>query len=255
MASRLAPIGILMDITDRKQGEMELQETNRRLAEALVELQQTQQKLIQEERLRAWARWRAALRMISTICWRRLWALPNCCFCTLKAGALRRKRLIISGEFTRPPRVPPPWSAACANFIAIEMIPNYNWRLTCTCGQADYPADPAPLERPIVSQGGACSCGSLTCGPCPLITGNKAELQEMLTNLMLNAVDALVAEGRILIRVFTDIKTNGPYPTDQTPTHVVLEISDTGMGMNEETQRRCFEPFFSTKGDTALVWA
>src|SRR5947207_1296971 len=35
---------------------------------------------------------------------------------------------------------------------------------------------------------------------------------------------------------------------DKNPSHVVLEVIDTGVGMDEETRKHCLEPFFSTKG-------
>ena len=70
----------------------------------------------------------------------------------------------------------------------------------------------------------------------PKVTGNVAELREVLTNLIFNAIDAMPKGGNITIR--THCKDN----------QVVLEVSDTGHGMTEEIRRRCFEPFFTTKG-------
>jgi PAS domain S-box-containing protein len=75
----------------------------------------------------------------------------------------------------------------------------------------------------------------------PTIGGIAAELREALTNLIFNAVDAIVAkgetEGTITIRTG---RRNG---------FVFLEVTDTGIGMDEETKRRCMEPFFTTKGE------
>ncbi|MGD1018279.1 MAG: response regulator [Verrucomicrobiia bacterium] len=70
----------------------------------------------------------------------------------------------------------------------------------------------------------------------PTVSGNVAELREVMTNLIFNAVDAMPEGGTISIRTHWD------------DTHVVLEVSDTGHGMTEEIRRRCFEPFFTTKG-------
>ena len=69
----------------------------------------------------------------------------------------------------------------------------------------------------------------------PLISGNEEELREVLTNLILNAVDAMPKNGTITLRTRFEGK------------QVVLEVSDTGVGMTEEVKQRCFEPFFSTK--------
>ncbi len=80
----------------------------------------------------------------------------------------------------------------------------------------------------------------------PLFVGIESEVREALTNLILNAVDALPEGGRITIRTFAprcDF-TN----TRREPSQVVLEVSDTGTGMDERTREHCLEPFFSTKG-------
>ncbi len=70
----------------------------------------------------------------------------------------------------------------------------------------------------------------------PVLLADAAELREMLTNLIFNAVDALPRGGEITLRT----RTQGQ--------EVALEVQDTGTGMDEETRRRCLEPFFTTKG-------
>jgi len=75
------------------------------------------------------------------------------------------------------------------------------------------------------------------------LVGIESELREALTNLILNAVDAIPTGGTITVR--TRVGSRG---SSDTPTHVLLEVGDTGVGMSEETRKRCLEPFYSTKG-------
>jgi len=81
----------------------------------------------------------------------------------------------------------------------------------------------------------------------PEFVGIESELREALTNLILNAVDALPQGGKIEVRTRAVSLEPGP-AGHRTPTHVVLEVSDTGIGMDEQARKRCLEPFFSTKG-------
>jgi CheY-like chemotaxis protein len=71
----------------------------------------------------------------------------------------------------------------------------------------------------------------------PAVLGVESEIRDMLVNLIFNAVDALPSGGSIFL------STHGGAG------RVVVEISDTGIGMDEETRRRCLEPFFTTKGE------
>ncbi len=80
----------------------------------------------------------------------------------------------------------------------------------------------------------------------PALTGIESEVREAITNLILNAVDALPYGGKIMVRTRA-VRWNLTSP-GSAPSHVVLEISDTGIGMDAETRKRCLEPFFSTKG-------
>ena len=80
----------------------------------------------------------------------------------------------------------------------------------------------------------------------PELLADGAELREMLTNLIFNAVDALPEGGAITVR--TSLAEPEPGGVDEAGRALLLEVADTGVGMNEETRRRCLEPFFTTKG-------
>jgi signal transduction histidine kinase len=71
----------------------------------------------------------------------------------------------------------------------------------------------------------------------PPVAGNAAELREVLTNLIFNAVDAMPEGGAITVRTGHDAKG------------VFVSVSDTGIGMTEAELGRCLEPFFTTKGE------
>jgi CheY-like chemotaxis protein len=77
---------------------------------------------------------------------------------------------------------------------------------------------------------------ALDLGTVPPVDGQPSELREVLTNLILNAVDALPRGGQIRIGA----RARGD--------RVEVTVADTGLGMSESTRRRIFEPFFSTKG-------
>ena len=74
----------------------------------------------------------------------------------------------------------------------------------------------------------------------PNVMGDDIELRDALTNLVFNAVDAMPEGGALTLR--TRAVDQGGSPAVQ------VEVADTGIGMDEETRRRCIEPFFTTKG-------
>jgi len=83
----------------------------------------------------------------------------------------------------------------------------------------------------------------------PLVNGNASELREALTNLILNGVDAMPAGGVLTLRTrHGGWSTTSQSAKAEAHQQIVLEVIDTGVGMDEQTRRRCLEPFFSTKG-------
>ncbi|HJU05177.1 MAG TPA: cache domain-containing protein [Nitrospiraceae bacterium] len=72
-----------------------------------------------------------------------------------------------------------------------------------------------------------------------LILMNKTELQQVLVNLMVNAIHAMPHGGRLTLRTFD--RDDGERPG------VVIEVADTGAGMTPAVMQRIFDPFFTTK--------
>jgi PAS domain S-box-containing protein len=81
----------------------------------------------------------------------------------------------------------------------------------------------------------------------PIILGLESEIREALINLIFNAVDAMPDGGRITVVTRRDRQP----PADGAvgSSTVAIEVTDTGVGMDPETRRRCLEPFFTTKGE------
>src|SRR5436190_15553869 len=70
----------------------------------------------------------------------------------------------------------------------------------------------------------------------PKISGSGGKLQQVFTNLILNARDAMFSGGTITLTTF--IEESGV---------AVVEVSDTGEGIPAENLKRVFDPFFTTK--------
>lgn len=82
----------------------------------------------------------------------------------------------------------------------------------------------------------------------PVMAAVESEVREALANLIFNAVDAMPDGGTLTIRTVVTEQASLRSGRGEAPTRIVLEVGDTGIGMDEETRRRCLEPFFSTKG-------
>lgn len=82
----------------------------------------------------------------------------------------------------------------------------------------------------------------------PSVMAVESEIREALTNLIFNAVDAMPAGGTITVRTRSAVE-QAATATEPEQRFAWIEVGDTGVGMDEETRRRCFEPFFTTKGE------
>lgn len=70
----------------------------------------------------------------------------------------------------------------------------------------------------------------------PLIPADKAQIEEVITNLVINSIQAFSEKGEITIK------------TKLNQTFVSIEVSDNGPGIPKENQEKVFRPFYSSKG-------
>jgi two-component system, cell cycle sensor histidine kinase and response regulator CckA len=83
------------------------------------------------------------------------------------------------------------------------------------------------------------------------INADPGQLEQVLINLAVNSRDAMPEGGRLHIstaNTFLSAEHGGRQLSASPGQYIMLAVSDTGVGMSREIQRRMFEPFFTTKG-------
>jgi|GEM_PF-1688690 len=235
--SRPAIMLITRDTTERKRNEEQLRESNRRLTQALEELGQAQHQMVSQERLNALGQMASGIvhdfnNALTPILGFTSILIDNPEKLEDRATTLQYLNLCHSAgedaarivsrlrDFYRPRDQAEPFVSLNVNDVVrhVHDLTQYVWK------------DKAVSEGKTVAL-------ALNLGVVPSVTGNLTELTEVLTNLIINAVDAIPASGSITIRTTLENES------------VVLEVHDSGAGMPEEIRRRCFEPFFTTKGN------
>ena len=68
-----------------------------------------------------------------------------------------------------------------------------------------------------------------------IVTGNRIEIKQVVANLILNAVDAITTSGRVEVSVESHVND------------ILIKVSDNGEGMSNESLQHCLEPFYTTK--------
>jgi PAS domain S-box-containing protein len=80
----------------------------------------------------------------------------------------------------------------------------------------------------------------------PRVLADAAQLRQVVMNLITNASEALNEKGGVISVNASEVRLS-PGPGLPEGNYLQLEVSDTGAGMNEETQTRIFDPYFTTK--------
>ncbi len=227
------------DVTEWKEMEETLRESNEALGQALMQLEQTQQQVIQQERLRAVGEMASGIAHDVNNALTPIHGFTELLLLRpeyLKDTERVQRYLSLILTATRD-----------ASSTISRLREFYRHRKS---GEVFHPVDlnrlvtqSVELTRPKwkdQAQGNGVTIQVDTdLGDLPPVLGNEAALREALANLIFNAVDAIREQGAIVLRTRHDPRKR----------RVLLEVQDTGVGMTPEARKRCLEPFFTTKED------
>jgi PAS domain S-box-containing protein len=236
---------VIRDVSPRVQMEEQLREVNRRLEQALADVQHTQEVMLRQERLKALGQLASGIahdfnNALSMIIGFTELLLSD--VAAMEDAAKRRAHLQLihsaaqdaAGvvgrlrEFSRPTKSSAELPPIQINDVVAQAI---------SLSQ--------PRWRDQAQAAGTTIRVAADLGQVPLIGGRAAELREALANLIINAVDAMPAGGTLTLR--TRLETGLDKGLGEGM--VVVEVSDTGTGMPPEVRDRIFDPFYTTKGD------
>ncbi len=79
-----------------------------------------------------------------------------------------------------------------------------------------------------------------------IVNVDKSQIQQVLLNLLLNAVEAMSGKGKLSVQTYKEVRSS----LLAGKTACVIEITDTGEGISREDLAKLFEPFFTTKRDS-----
>ncbi|HEX8310036.1 MAG TPA: response regulator, partial [Chthoniobacteraceae bacterium] len=219
--------------------ESTVKERTRELVSALSELQATQQQVIQQERLHAFGVMAGGVahdfnNVLSIVLGFGELVLADCDGHPGREKDAEAMRLIITAAQDGARMVTRLWEFHRPEGSRLEASLHVD--LNVLARQAISLTEPLwkvqALKDGIVIQVSLAGVKDL-----PPLIGDPAELREVLTNLIFNAVHAMPEGGTITVATRAEAE------------HVILEVRDTGSGMTEEVRRRCLEPFYTTKGE------
>ena len=224
------------DVSDRKQMEEDLRRSNMYLSEALTELKRTQQRMIQHERLSAVGQMASGIAHDFNNALMPILGFSE--FLLSNSGVLdsnREETLSMlkdihaaAQDATQTVRrlrdFYGPGDDGARTVIDINQLIEAAVRLTQPKWKQEFEAKGMTIAM------------TTELGDVPCVKGNETQLREAVTNLIFNAVDAMPEGGAATVRSYSQ----GEW--------VAIEVEDTGSGMTDEVRQKCFEPFFSTKG-------
>jgi len=232
--------GTVQDVTDHKQTEMALRETNERLGATVADLESTQAQLVVQERLAAVGQLSAgiahnfnnvlaSIQLYSEISQRTEWLDP----------ILRDRLAVISKEARR-------------GAALVQQVLDFGRRAVIERKPlmlADFLQDAAALLRSALPE--SIQIDTEIRAEDTIVSVDPTRLQQALINLALNSRDAMPEGGRLRLRLTrTPPNTQvscAPCGRDFTGEWVVLSISDTGGGIASQDLPHIFEPFFTTR--------